>query len=68
MVGVHSQYAGKMCQPGIECVKLLSVPNSGQEFLPSEISGTRLYDPGKNSRENELREWLKVRWKDKYDY
>ena len=41
---------------------------SGQEFLPSEISGTRLYDPGKNSRENELREWLKVRWKDKYDY
>jgi putative ATPase len=41
---------------------------SGQEFLPSEISGKLLYDPGKNSRENELREWLRIRWKDKYPY
>lgn len=41
---------------------------SGQEFLPPEISGTRLYDPGNNSREQELRIWLKSRWKDKYDY
>lgn len=39
-----------------------------QEFLPEEISGTKLYDPGSNSRENILRDFLKKRWKDKYDY
>src|SRR5210317_1028968 len=26
-----------------------------QEFLPKEISGTKLYDPGNNARENEMR-------------
>ena len=38
------------------------------EFLPSKISGTKFYDPGKNPRENESRELLKRRWKDKYGY
>lgn len=39
-----------------------------QEFLPEEIKNTKLYDPGNNSREKELRQFLKNRWKDKYDY
>ncbi len=39
-----------------------------QEFLPNTISGTVLYDPGNNSRENTSREFLKNRWKDKYKY
>lgn len=39
-----------------------------QEFLPNEIAGTVFYDPGKNPREEELRKFLKSRWKDKYDY
>lgn len=39
-----------------------------QEFLPDKISGTTLYNPGPNARENELREFLKRRWKDKYGY
>jgi putative ATPase len=39
-----------------------------QEFLPDEISKTKLYDPGNNNRENTFREVLKSRWKDKYDY
>jgi putative ATPase len=39
-----------------------------QEFLPSEISGTKFYDPGANARENELRVFLRSRWKDKYGY
>jgi len=39
-----------------------------QEFLPDEIKNSKLYDPGNNSRENVLREFLKQRWKDKYDY
>jgi len=39
-----------------------------QEFLPDEISKTIFYDPGNNSRENATREFLKNRWKDKYDY
>ncbi|TVZ56971.1 putative ATPase [Lutibacter sp. Hel_I_33_5] len=39
-----------------------------QEFLPEEISGTKLYEPGNNPRENQFKEVLKNRWKDKYDY
>ena len=38
------------------------------EFLPDEIKNTKLYDPGNNSREKTQREFLKKRWKDKYDY
>ncbi len=39
-----------------------------QEFLPSTISGAKFYDPGNNPRENEMREFLKKRWKEKYGY
>ncbi|MEL0454828.1 replication-associated recombination protein A [Flavobacteriaceae bacterium SZ-1-7] len=39
-----------------------------QEFLPDEIKNTKLYDPGNNARENAHREFLKQRWKDKYNY
>jgi putative ATPase len=39
-----------------------------QEFLPDEISATKFYDPGINARENEIRTFLKNRWKDKYGY
>jgi putative ATPase len=38
-----------------------------QEFLPEEISKTKLYDPGNNPRENSFREFLKKRW-EKYKY
>ena len=38
------------------------------EFLPDDVKNTKLYDPGNNPRENGLREFLKKRWKDKYDY
>ena len=41
---------------------------ANQEFLPDEIKNTKLYDPGNNARENVHREFLKQRWKDKYDY
>jgi len=39
-----------------------------QEFLPEELSGTSFYIPGDNPRENIMREFLKKRWKDKYDF
>jgi len=39
-----------------------------QEFLPHEITNTKLYEPGNNSRENNFRDFLKQRWKNKYDY
>jgi putative ATPase len=39
-----------------------------QEFLPDAISGTAIYDPGNNARENSTREFLKNRWKGKYGY
>lgn len=38
------------------------------EFLPEAISGTKFYEPGNNTRENELRKFLKERWKKKYEY
>jgi len=45
-------------------------PNSfvNQEYLPHEISGTTIYEPGHNQRENQFREILKKRWKEKYKY
>lgn len=39
-----------------------------QEFLPEELSGTVFYEPGKNKREEEIRLWLRARWKEKYGY
>jgi putative ATPase len=39
-----------------------------QEFLPEEISGKKLYDPGNNLRENQFRDLLRKRWKNKYGY
>jgi len=38
------------------------------EFLPDKISGSKFYEPGNNARENELRNYLKKLWKDKYGY
>ena len=38
------------------------------EFLPGEIAGTKLYDPGKNAREEEMRKRLRTLWKEKYGY
>jgi putative ATPase len=39
-----------------------------QEFLPEKIAGTTFYNPGENARENELRKYLKEKWKGKYGY
>ena len=39
-----------------------------QEFLPDGISGQKFYEPGNNARENEQRQFLKIRWKEKYGY
>ncbi|HQW84430.1 MAG TPA: replication-associated recombination protein A [Ferruginibacter sp.] len=41
---------------------------SPQEYLPEEIKGTTFFNPGKNLREEELRKFLKMLWKDKYNY
>ncbi len=38
------------------------------EFLPNDLKGLRLYEPGENFKENQIRKFLKLRWKDKYDY
>jgi len=39
-----------------------------QEFLPDEIKGQIFFEPGNNPREAAMREFLKIRWKDKYGY
>jgi putative ATPase len=41
---------------------------ANMEFLPDQIKGTKFYDPGKNPREEELRNYLKKLWGDKYKY
>jgi putative ATPase len=38
------------------------------EFLPDDIKGTKFYEPGKNAREEELRNHLKKLWGTKYEY
>ncbi len=38
------------------------------EFLPDAIKGTKFYEPGKNAREEELRNYLKKLWDKKYNY
>lgn len=38
------------------------------EFLPDSISGKKFYEPGNNAREEELRKYLRARWKEKYGY
>lgn len=38
------------------------------EFLPESLSGTKIYEPQNNARENEIRNFLKIRWKKKYNY
>lgn len=39
-----------------------------QEFLPEEIKGTKLYQPGDNQKEKSIRDFLKSRWNKKYGY
>ena len=39
-----------------------------QEFLPDGVANTKLYDPGQNARENEMRKRLQALWKEKYGY
>lgn len=38
-----------------------------EEFLPEELIGTSFYSPGGNQREKAIKEFLKNRWKDKYE-
>lgn len=39
-----------------------------QEFMPDQLKGLRLYNPGNNPRENEQRQRLTKLWKEKYGY
>ncbi|KEO74353.1 replication-associated recombination protein A [Anditalea andensis] len=39
-----------------------------QEFMPDRLKGSKLYEPGNNARENELRKNLQKLWKNKYGY
>jgi putative ATPase len=41
---------------------------SQQEYLPEALQGTAFYEPGNNARENELRNYLRKLWGDKYKY
>lgn len=39
-----------------------------EEFMPDTLKGTTLYTPGNNARENTIKQFLKSRWKEKYNY
>ena len=36
------------------------------EYMPEQLKGKAMYEPGKNPREEQVREWLRSRWKEKY--
>ena len=38
------------------------------EFMPDKVKGHKLYDPGKNTREEEFRKRLSQLWQSKYQY
>ncbi len=38
------------------------------EFMPDNLIGRKFYEPGNNTRELEQRNFLKARWKGKYEY
>jgi len=38
------------------------------EFMPEELKGTKLYEPGNNPRENDTRKRMQAYWKEKYGY
>jgi len=42
--------------------------DGAQEYLPDEVKGTKLYEPGNNAKELSFRNFLKEIWKDKYGY
>jgi len=39
-----------------------------EEFLPNEVSGTKLFDPQHNAQEEKIRQTLQQQWKEKYEY
>ena len=39
-----------------------------QEFMPEKLTKAKLYDPGDNPREKEMRERLRKLWGKKYGY
>ncbi len=38
------------------------------EFLPEQLSGTKIFDPSKNTAEEQIRQRMKVLWGEKYGY
>jgi putative ATPase len=38
-----------------------------EEFMPKEVAKSSFYRPGNNQRENAIKDFLKKRWKDKYE-
>lgn len=38
------------------------------EFLPDKLSGTKIYDPSKNTQEEQIRTRMRTLWGDKYGY
>jgi len=43
--------------------------NAGaQEYMPDEVTGVKLYEPGNNPKEASYRKYLKEIWKNKYGY
>ncbi|MCT1523568.1 replication-associated recombination protein A [Sphingobacterium hotanense] len=39
-----------------------------QEYMPDQLRGVKLYEPGKNASEEKIRQSLKESWKGKYGY
>ena len=68
--GGHNEYFKYMYdllqEKGAGHIKIFG--GGGGVILPDEIKGTKIYDPGVNARENEIRNHLRSLWKEKYGY
>ncbi|MCZ2222008.1 MAG: replication-associated recombination protein A [Chitinophagales bacterium] len=73
-VPLHLRNAPTMLMKNLDYGKNYQYSHNGennfieQEYLPEQMKGTTFYDPGNNTRENEIRKFLKERWEDKYGY
>ncbi len=42
--------------------------SNNKKCFSIKMVGIKFFEPGKNAREEELRKYLKTKWKDKYGY
>ena len=72
-VPLHLRNAPTQMMKALDCGKDYRYPHNfsdaftDQEYLPEQLKGTAFYQPKNNPKEQEFKQFLKERWKDKYE-